>query len=115
VLATPHRTALEIDRFGAESMQRHKEGFMKPRFSMILLLQLFSLAIVLFSFSFNGLLLRALGTSVQLTPSLMGNALLLTGILGILTASILGVQKCELDKLKAEVAILSNSMESSKP
>ncbi|MDR3385875.1 MAG: hypothetical protein P4L92_02385 [Rudaea sp.] len=87
---------------------------MKPRFSMITFLALFSLAVTLISFSLNALILRFFGTSIQVTSSLLGNVLLLTGILGVLVTGILAEQKRELDKLKAEVALLSRSGESKK-
>jgi hypothetical protein len=84
---------------------------MKPQFSMLSFLKVFSVAVLLISLSFNPLLLAAVGTSIHLTPSLMANALLLTGILGILIAHILADQKRELDKLKTDLALLSNSKE----
>jgi len=69
---------------------------MKSRFSMIVFLQLFSLALMLISVAFR------LMTTMNLDSSL-----LLIGVLGILVGNILAGQKTELERLKAEVANLS--------
>jgi len=75
---------------------------MKSRFSMIVFLQLFSLALMLISVAFR------LMMKMQLDSTL-----LLTGVLGILVGNILAVQKTELDRLKAEVAVLSGRIDNS--
>ena len=69
---------------------------MKSRFSMIVFLQLFSLTLMLISIAFR-----------LMTTMHLDSAILLTGVLGILVGNILSGQKTELDRLKAEVAILS--------
>jgi hypothetical protein len=73
------------------------------QFSMITFLQLFSLAITLLALSF---ILKLFGANIQVTSSLLGNALLLTGLLGTNAAIALATQKRDLDALKAEVAAL---------
>ena len=75
---------------------------MKSRFSMIVFLQLFSLALMLISVAFR------LMMKMQLDSTL-----LLTGVLGILVGNILAVQKTELDRLKAELAVLSGRIDNS--
>lgn len=82
---------------------------MKVRFSMITFLQLFSLVIMLLSLSF---ILKIFGTGTLVTQSLLGNALLLTGLVGTLAAIALASQKRELDALKAEVSRLMQSRKS---
>ena len=75
---------------------------MKSRFSMIVFLQLFSFALMLISLAFS------LMTKMHLDATLP-----VTGALGILVGNILAVQKTELDRLKAEVAILSSRNDNS--
>jgi hypothetical protein len=87
---------------------------MKMRITMIPFLAVFSLAVTLMSLSLNALILRFFGTSVQVTSSLLGNALLLTGILGMLVANTLAAQQRELDKLKAGVALIAGSKNNEK-
>ena len=70
---------------------------MKSRFSMIVFLQLFSLALMLISVAFR-----------LMTTMNLDSALLLIGVLGILVGNILAGQKTELERLKAEVANLSS-------
>jgi hypothetical protein len=74
---------------------------MKIRFSTITSLQLFSLAIMLLALAF---ILKLFGTDAQVTQPLLGNALLLTGLVGTLAAIALAAQKRELDALRAEVS-----------
>ena len=73
------------------------------RFSTTMFLQLFSLAIMLLALSF---ILKLFGANIQVTASLLGNALLLTGLVGTIAAIALGIQRRELDTLKAQVAAL---------
>ena len=73
------------------------------RFSTTMFLQLFSLAIMLLALSF---ILKLFGANIQVTASLLGNALLLTGLVGTIAAITLGIQQRELDTLKAQVAAL---------
>ena len=73
------------------------------RFSTTMFLQLFSLAIMLLALSF---ILKLFGANIQVTASLLGNALLLTGLVGTIAAIALGIQQRELDTLKAQVAAL---------
>jgi hypothetical protein len=83
-------------------VQQDRSTSMKSRFSMIVFLQLFSLALMLISVAFR------LMMKMQLDSTL-----LLTGVLGILVGNILAVQKTELDRLKAEVAVLSGRIDNS--
>ena len=75
---------------------------MKSRFSMIVFLQLFSLALMLISVAFR-----------LMTRMNLDSALLLIGALGILVGNILAGQKTELERLKAEVANLSGQKDNS--
>lgn len=82
---------------------------MRSRFSMFLALKIFSGAVLLISLVFNMLLLTAAGKNLPLPPSLIANSLLLIGVLGMLVSNVLAAQKLELEKMKTDLALLSNS------